>query len=357
MALDPRTPISEVFRLELELCGVEEGGTVAVVTQGRKRLAYADAFGDAAQALGASTFHVDLASENVPNDGGELGVRAAGTGLRGFGPVLVEAFGECDLLVDLVFLLWSDEQAQIKAAGTRVLSCVEPPAALRRMFPDAGLRGRVLAARALIGKASSIRVTDEAGTDVTYELGQYGLHHQYGMADEPGRWDHFASAMVGTVANDGGVNGTVVLKPGDVLFPHYRYVAEPVSLTIRGGRVERIEGGLDAALIREYIEGFDDERGYAISHIGWGMSPGARWDALATGDWERREFGTDGIGMDSRCFLGSVMFSTGPNVEFGGTNSTACHLDMPMQGCSLYLDDELVIDRGALLPEGLAPAG
>jgi 2,5-dihydroxypyridine 5,6-dioxygenase len=130
-------------------------------------------------------------------------------------------------------------------------------------------------------------------------------------------------------------------------------VADPVHLTIRDGRVERIEGGLDAVLIREYLERFGDERGYAISHIGWGMHPGARWDALATGDWDADASGTRGIGMDSRSFLGSVMFSTGPNVEFGGSNDTACHLDIPMQGASLHLDDEPIIDRGRLLPEEL----
>jgi 2,5-dihydroxypyridine 5,6-dioxygenase len=59
--------------------------------------------------------------------------------------------------------------------------------------------------------------------------------------------------------------------------------------------------------------------------------------------------------MDSRSYLGSVMFSTGPNVEFGGTNATACHMDIPMRNCSLYLDDEQIIDAGRVLPAALKP--
>ena len=57
-----------------------------------------------------------------------------------------------------------------------------------------------------------------------------------------------------------------------------------------------------------------------------------------------------GIGMDSRAAYGNVLFSTGPNTEFGGDNDTACHLDLPMRNCSLWLDDELIVDRGQVMP-------
>ena len=46
------------------------------------------------------------------------------------------------------------------------------------------------------------------------------------------------------------------------------------------------------------------------------------------------------------------MFSTGPNSELGGTNDTACHLDIPMRNCSLFLDDEpIVIDGDIVVKE------
>jgi 2,5-dihydroxypyridine 5,6-dioxygenase len=41
-----------------------------------------------------------------------------------------------------------------------------------------------------------------------------------------------------------------------------------------------------------------------------------------------------------------VLFSTGPNLELGGTNDTACHMDLPMRQCSLWLDDVLIVDHG-----------
>jgi len=355
MPLDPATDLRTVFYRELELCAIRPGDTVGVLTQGGKRAAYAEAIAEAVADLGGSSFHVDIPSDGAPDDGGELGVRAAQTGLATLGPTLVEAFGRCELMVDLVFMLWSQQQLEIRRAGARVLTCVEPPAVLKRLFPDANLERRVLAARALLEEASVMRISDDAGTDVTYELGQYGYLHQYGVSSDPGGWDHFASALVATVGADEAVNGTVVLKPGDIVFPYSRYVAEPVRLEIERGRVTSIDGGLDAGLIGDYLASFDDERAYGISHIGWGMNEHARWDALLIGDWDARRSGTAGIGMDSRSYFGSVMFSTGPNVEFGGANDTASHMDVPMRGCSVWLDDTLVIDRGRVLPEELAP--
>ncbi|MDX6561703.1 MAG: 2,5-dihydroxypyridine 5,6-dioxygenase, partial [Gaiellales bacterium] len=32
--------------------------------------------------------------------------------------------------------------------------------------------------------------------------------------------------------------------------------------------------------------------------------------------------------------------------ELGGTNDTACHIDIPMRNCSVYLDDEPVLIDG-----------
>jgi 2,5-dihydroxypyridine 5,6-dioxygenase len=49
------------------------------------------------------------------------------------------------------------------------------------------------------------------------------------------------------------------------------------------------------------------------------------------------------------------MFSIGPNTDFGGDNDTLCHVDIPMRDCSLYLDDELIIDSGHIVKDSLRP--
>jgi len=59
--------------------------------------------------------------------------------------------------------------------------------------------------------------------------------------------------------------------------------------------------------------------------------------------------------MELRAFSGSVLFSTGPNDIVGGPNHTGCHLDIPMRGCSLFLDDRPVIVDGELVVEEMRP--
>ena len=57
--------------------------------------------------------------------------------------------------------------------------------------------------------------------------------------------------------------------------------------------------------------------------------------------------------MEARSFYGNFMFSTGPNLEGGGTRNTPCHLDIPMLGCSLTLDGQPILDHQTIVPEEL----
>jgi 2,5-dihydroxypyridine 5,6-dioxygenase len=335
-----------LFKKELELCKVHSGETVAIYMEGGRRRDYAEAFAVAAGDLGAEVFIVDLPL-TAGRGSDEAGVPVAGAGLARH-PEVVEAFKQSDILIDLVLLLWTPEKHEVQDAGTRVLSCIEPVEVLQRMFPTEDQRRRAEAAEAMIRAAGRLRVTNELGSDLVYELGDMNPFCQYGYTDEPGRWDHFASTHVVHAANDGGVNGTLILQPGDALTAFGRYIEAPVRLEIEGGLIRSIEGGFDAWVLQSYIDKFDDERASAVSHIGWGLNEHARWDAHL--------IGTGGIGMDARGWIGNVMFSIGPNTEFGGTNDTTCHVDIPMRDCTLELDGDVVVERGRIVKESLLPS-
>ena len=103
---------------------------------------------------------------------------------------------------------------------------------------------------------------------------------QYGYTDTPGRWDHWPSGFVFTGGADDSIDGKVVIASGDILLPHKLYVQSPIELTIEQGRIVDIRGGVDADLLRDYMESFDDERAYGISHIGWGLDHRARWSGF-----------------------------------------------------------------------------
>lgn len=333
----------ELCRRELEMCKVHDGEVVAVLSQGDMRQDYARAFIDAAQLLGATAYHVNIPNPSSSLDG-EFGTWTVGqTPLANNRPA-IDALKQADIVIDLMFLLFSPEQLEIQASGTRILLCIEPVDLLVKMFPTKELRERIEICEQMLGNAKTLRFTNPAGSDVVYELGALPVLTQYGYTDTPGRWDHWPSTFAFTGGADDGVNGKVVIAPGDVLLPHKSYVQSPISLTIEKGRITDISGGVDAGLLSDYMASFDDEKAYGIAHIGWGMDPRARWSCLATD--------TRGMGMEIRSFYGNVLFSTGPNSELGGTNDTACHVDVPMHGCSLFLDDEpVVIDGDIVVPE------
>ncbi len=329
----------DLFVQELSLCGVKAGETVVVLTADDEWAENAHAFMAAASDLGATTLNLNL----------RRGQRNA-VGVQGRHPVTGNALAmqtlkSADMVIDMVGLLFSREQAEIQEAGVRVLRVMEPFHVLKQMFPTVDLRRRVEFAKGLLEKARTLRFTSAAGTDITYQLGQYRVISEYGYTDEPGRWDHFPSGFSFTQGNDGGVNGQVVLQPGDILCAFKQYVTSPVVLQVEKGMVVSITGeGMDAQLLKSYMDSFDDPRAYAVSHIGWGLNEKARWYQFSV----TRELSHEHV-MNALSFYGNVLFSLGPNAEVGGTNDTACHLDLPMRGCSLWLDDLQILHEGEVV--------
>jgi 2,5-dihydroxypyridine 5,6-dioxygenase len=153
----------------------------------------------------------------------------------------------------------------------------------------------------------------DAGTDLTWACGEYPVMTQWGYADEPGHFDHWGAGHIHTFPNEGSATGTVVIQPGDiVILPYCRFVTDPVRLEVREGHVTNVEGGLDAKLMRDWLddgkEGESDRDPYAVSHVGWGMNPQARWYwmGLNGAEPERNR-------AAARVFPGNFLFSTGPN--------------------------------------------
>jgi len=112
----------------------------------------------------------------------------------------------------------------------------------------------------------------------------------------------------------------------------------PVSLQLtlhRGGLPRRI------STMR-----WGDPEGYAVSHLGWGLHPRARWNCIEM-------FGPARCVAHGRAFAGNFLFSTGPNTQGGGTRTTRGHYDAPMRDCSVFLDGEQVIDRGKIIVEDM----
>jgi 2,5-dihydroxypyridine 5,6-dioxygenase len=297
----------------------------------------------ACQALGAVVNRLDLPPVNGEKSLSRDPLAYLGTTpLTGNIPAMA-ALKASDLVLDLMTLLFSPEQLEILASGTKILLAVEPPEILARLVPTAADRERVLAAAAQIESSSRMSIRSDAGTELHCPLGEFPAISEYGFVDEPGRWDHWPSGFALTWPNERATQGRIIIDRGDILLPHKNYVQDPIELTVKDGYAVSIDGGVDAALLRDYMESFDDPEAYAISHVGWGLQSRARWSTLGLLDRERH------IGMDARAYEGNFLFSLGPNNEAGGDRTTACHIDIPLRYCTVYLDDQVVVEAGRVM--------
>jgi 2,5-dihydroxypyridine 5,6-dioxygenase len=263
----------------------------------------------------------------------------------------LEAVKAADLVVIFHVPLFSAWLKEVRAAGVRVLMIIDAPDDLEMLMSPPGLKEAVKYAHQRLAKTREVRVVSDAGTDLHYRCGEYPVMSQYGYADEKGRFDHWGAGHVHTFPNEGSANGRVVIQPGDiVILPYCRYVQDEVRLEIRDGFITKLEGGLDAKLMRDWLDDNKandaDRDPYAVSHLGWGLNPQARWYGIAlNGDSPERSRAA------ARVFPGNFLFSTGPNSEGGGKRKTRGHYDVPMRDCTVILDNEVVIDKGRLVDE------
>src|SRR5258708_19512965 len=214
-----------VCREELKLWGVHEGEAVAILSSDSadELLGHAGAFIQAAKELGALPYHVRVpATRGKGAATWEVGT----TPLTGH-PAAMAALKEASIVIDLVFMLFSKEQLEIQASGTRILLAVEPVDVLTRLLPDRELRERVEFAGELLAAAKSLRIEHENGTNLVYRLGQYPTITENGYTAEPGRWGHWPAGLLFTGAYTDGVRGTINPTPVTTLPPLHSSTPPP----------------------------------------------------------------------------------------------------------------------------------
>ncbi|HEY0525351.1 MAG TPA: 2,5-dihydroxypyridine 5,6-dioxygenase [Stellaceae bacterium] len=335
----------DAFARVMELSALRPGETVALLSETQSRAVNVRLAELAAARLGGRVFHVVLPT---PPQRAPVPVRSTGASdaVQNIAPV-VAALAASNLVVDLTVegMLHAPELPAILKGGSRLLMVSnEHPEALERLVPVPALEVKVKAGIRRLKAAREMRVTSAAGTDLRIGVEGAPVGGVWGFAAKPGQVAHWPGGLCLCFPKAGTVNGTLVLAPGDVNLTFKRYVETPIRLRIEGDYIAAIDGdGLDAQLMRSYIAAWGDRDAYAVSHAGWGMNPAARWDALAL--YDKR----DTNGTELRAFAGNFLYSTGANEHAG--RHTLGHFDLPMRGCTVALDDEVIVDAGVLLGE------
>ena len=333
----------DLFARVFELCAVKRGESVALLSETQSRPLNVQLAELALARLGAHWFHVVMPT---PAQTAPVPVRSTGASnaLQGLEPAIA-ALKNSGLVVDLTLegLLHAPELPAILAGGARVLMVSnEHPEALERLAPDPALEPIVKDAIKRLKAATRMTVTSAAGTDLRISLTGARPGGVWGYTTKPGTVAHWPGGLCLAFPAARAVEGRLVLAPGDVNLTFKRYLETQVTMDIVDDHVVRVDGpGLDAELTRSYFAAWSDRAAYAVSHVGWGLNPAARWEALAM--YDKADFN----GTELRAFAGNFLYSTGANETAG--RHTLGHFDLPMRGCTVCLDGAPVVKDGTLV--------
>ena len=333
----------EAFATTFELCGVTPGESATVLSESQSRGVNVQLADLALQRLGARVMHLRLTTP--PSTAAPVAVRSTGASFAvgGLEPAIA-ALASSGFVADCTVegLLHAPELGAILAQGARVLMVSnEHPEILERLVPDPELRNRVQAGEEMLRQAREMRVESAAGTDLSVDVSAAPAASSWGCTNGPGTIAHWPGGLCLCFPQAGTANGTLVLDAGDVNLTFKRYLESPVQMRIADDYITDITGdGLDAALFTSYLEAWEDPHAYAVSHVGWGMNPAARWDSLAM--YDRNQLN----GTELRAFAGNFLYSTGANETAG--RHTLGHFDLPMRNCTVLLDGRAVVERGRL---------
>jgi 2,5-dihydroxypyridine 5,6-dioxygenase len=327
------TDMLGLFRSVLDSCKVHEGETVLVYADTLSPPHYAAAFVTAAQDLGAISFQLVVPSNCPPVEQG----------------VILDAWKGADVVIDLASYtttIYRPLRTEALKVGTRILRVTEPEDVLFRMPPDPVVRDRARRSEELVEAAETFHITSEGGTDIIVSKAGRKAFGLWGIADKPGMWDHWPMGLVVVGANREGTNGTIVLQPGDIMLSMARYATSRVEVTVEDGAITAIDGTLDAAMLRQWFEQWNDERAYHISHVGWGCDHRALWDRLS-----RKGYGgTD----DTESFYGVMQIAFGRDTSFlGGVNDVPAHMDFDCLHNDIALDGTPIVEDGEFVLDEL----
>jgi 2,5-dihydroxypyridine 5,6-dioxygenase len=323
-------------------CGVKRGDTAAILSETQSRALNVHLAELALLRLGARPFHLIVPTPRNPHP---VPVRSTGASeaISRLAPV-VRALCDAGFVVDCTLegLMHAPETPEILKSNARILVISnEHPEALERMAPDDALERRVRAAVKMLRGAKRMLVTSAAGTDLAVDMDGAATVGIWGWTDKPGTLAHWPGGIVVSFPKKNTVNGTLVLDRGDINLTFKRYLERDVVLKIVSDYVtDIIGGGTDAELMRRYLAAWGDREAYAVSHVGFGMNPKARYEALAMYDQR------DTNGTELRAVAGNFLFSTGAN-EFAG-RYTAGHFDIPVMRTTITVDETVVVREGVL---------
>ncbi|WP_100065480.1 leucyl aminopeptidase [Miniphocaeibacter massiliensis] len=189
----------------------------------------------------------------------------------------------------------------------------------------------------LTKEAKNMRITNEAGTDISFENDPSRPINSEIDYSKPGA--HFLLGQIGWAPKEETINGKIVVDGalsggGDL---DLGVLSESITYIVEKGRIVEFKGGKLAKKVKEYFESLDDPNMYLAAHVCYGCSPNAKLEGCTTED--ERVWGSTEWGFGHQ----------GPNYTGGEPRIAKSHVDGISLECSVWLDDVQILDKGKFI--------
>ncbi len=246
-------------------------------------------------------------------------------------PVIAAAMAAADVVFMPTSKSLSHTRARREAGerGARIASMpmITPDIMARTLSADyRAIDQRNASLHGLLSGGDEVRLTNPAGTELTFSIADRELHRDGGINHHPGDFANLPAGEVYCSPVEGTAEGVLVI---DGSMAPLGLLDEPLQLIIRAGLVREILGA-SAGELEEVIDPYG-EPARNIAELGIGTNE----KAILTGNT-----------LEDEKILGTCHIAIGDNSTFGGAVSVASHLD------GVLLEPTLIVDGKTLLQAG-----
>jgi len=254
---------AETLSQQFALCGVTEGSSVVVLTDNLVTDQVQANNQDGLRKLGC---RVDIFNIQW-NQKETTSTKLQSETLRG-------ALTQADLVIDLTNSL-TNEVIENSPLNQKRILCIESSEfePYGHSMTSAGVLHRSNRIRTLLPNTDHISINSEAGTNLVFSIDALQHNSYTGVPEQEGDLATWPAGYMNFSTDATGLEGQIVLMPGDIVNDALHLVKSPVVLQIRGGNIIEIVGeSSDANLLKAQLESFSDpEHAYMIKGFSIGL--------------------------------------------------------------------------------------
>jgi leucyl aminopeptidase (aminopeptidase T) len=183
---------------------------------------------------------------------------------------------------------------------------------------------------AKLSRGSKFKVESALGTSLRLERQGRSVGADTGLLTKRGDFGNLPAGEAFFAPMEGTANGKIVF---DGSVADLGKLTEPIELQVEDGIARILSSSAAAQELERYLSAHGPDA-YNIAELGIGTND----RAIVSGDT-----------LEDEKVLGTVHIALGNNAGMGGTVNVPIHLDGVIRSATLYVDGELMLDKGTLV--------